>query len=109
MLIFDFILIGFITYAKIHPKHHWESYKIRTNNSDGGSADDFSRYLRTIQRMRNELPPAVKCAIKDHMMHDLIIPSLKSHSDLSGIHTLLRAEFSDNPQEIALSLKVKST
>ncbi len=37
------------------------------------------------------------------MIHDLIISSLKSHSDLSGIHTLLRAKLSENPQEVTMS------
>jgi hypothetical protein len=79
-------------------------------NWDGRSAEEFSRHLRTIQRMRSELTSEVKLAINDHMIHDLIISSLKSHSDLSGIHTLLRAKLSENPQDVTISLlKTKST
>ena len=69
----------------------------------GGNADEFSRHLRTIQKMKNELPPAAKGTINDHMLHDLVITSLKSHSDLSAIHTLLRVKFVEKPQEITFS------
>ena len=69
----------------------------------GGSADEFSRHLRTIQKLKNELPPAAKGTINDHMLHDLVITSLKSHSDLSAIHTLLRVKFVEKPQEITFS------
>jgi hypothetical protein len=72
-------------------------------NWDGRSAEEFSQHLRTIQRKRSELTSEVKLAINDHMIHDLIISSLKSHPDLSGIHTLLRAKFSDKPQDVTIS------
>ena len=70
---------------------------------EGTSAADFSKHLRTIQRMKNELPPESKIAITDHMIHGLVITSLKSHSDLSGLHTVLLSKFSDKPKEITLS------
>ena len=41
--------------------------------------------------------------ITDHMIHDLVITSLKPHSDLKGLHTFLLAKSSDKPQEITLS------
>jgi hypothetical protein len=53
--------------------------------------------------MRSELTSEVKLAINDYMLHDLIISSLKSHSDLSGIHALLRAKLSENPQDVTIS------
>ncbi len=58
-------------------------------NWDGRSAEEISRHLRTIQKMRSELASKVKLAINYHMVHDLIISSLKLHSDLSIIHTFL--------------------
>ncbi len=72
-------------------------------NRGGSSAADVSKHLRTVQKMKNELPPAAKLAITDHMIHYLVITSLKPHSDLAGLHTLLLGKFSDNPQEITLS------
>jgi hypothetical protein len=53
-----------------------------------------------MEKLKNELPPAAKGTINDHMIHDLVITSLKSHSDLSAIHTLLRVNFVETPQEI---------
>jgi hypothetical protein len=59
--------------------------------------------LRTIEKLKNELSPAAKGTINDHMLHDLVITSLKSHSDLSEIHTLLQVKFVEKPREITFS------
>ena len=70
----------------------------------GGNSEDFSRHLRTIQKMRNELPPAARGTINDQLLYDLVISSLKAHSDLSAIHTILRTTFAQKPQEINFSV-----
>jgi hypothetical protein len=45
--------------------------------------------VRTVQRLKKELPPEAQIAITDHIIiHDLVIPRLKTHSDLSGLHAL---------------------
>ncbi len=41
------------------------------------------------------------------MLHDRVITSLKSHSDLSAIYTLLRVKFVEKPQEITF-LQIES-
>ncbi len=69
-----------------------------------GNSEDFSRHLSTIQKMRNELPPAAKGTINDHLLYDLVISSLKAYSDLSAIHTILRTTFPQKPQEINFSV-----
>ncbi len=92
MLLFDlfrrFILTGFNTHVKIGPSLSVMDYVL---NWEGRSAEEFSRHLHTIQRMLSGLTLEVKLAINYHMVHDLIRSSLESHSDLSGIHTLLSA------------------
>ena len=35
----------------------------------GGNAEEFSKHLRTIQKMKNELPPSDKGIINDQMLH----------------------------------------
>jgi hypothetical protein len=57
--------------------------------------------------LKNKLPPAAKGTINDHMLHDRVITSLKSHSDLSAIYTLLRVKFVEKPQEITF-LQIES-
>ena len=75
----------------------------------GRKSGDFSRHLRTIQNGKtkfNELPPAAKCtlAINDPLLYDLVISSLKAHSDLSAIPTILRTTFAQKPQDINFSV-----
>jgi hypothetical protein len=74
-------------------------------NWDGKSAEEVLQHLRSIQRMRSECTSEVKLAINDHMIHDLIISSLKSQFILffSGIHTLLHAKLRHNPQDVTIS------
>ncbi len=77
-----YILIGCSFYAKICLNRQCKSL---TNWQDfarkwsGTSAADFSKHLHTIQRtwLKNELPPEANIAITDHIIHDLVITSLK--------------------------------